>query len=218
MRKQETAFIGKVTAAMTHEFMNVLSTIKETSGLMEDLLALSGETSFPHHEKFSKTLIIIQEQVKRGMEISAMLNKFAHSMDEPEARIEINELLNQLLILAQRFAKLKKVQLTLKPLETPIEIVIDPLRLQLILVVCLEYCFDRTASGGIVTMQVHKRKEEIAIQCLMEPDSKSMKNIVEPYHEFASLQETLNDINAQLISISHPGQQGLELIVPLKGK
>jgi C4-dicarboxylate-specific signal transduction histidine kinase len=218
MRKQETAFVGKVTAAMTHEFMNVLSTIKETSGLMEDLLALSGEASFTHHEKFSKTLIIIQKQVKRGMEISAMLNKFAHSMDEPEARIEIGELLGQLSILVQRFAKLKRVELTLNPLETPIEILTDPFRLQLILVVCLEYCLDIAASGGIVTMQAHRKNEEIAIQCLVEPDSRAMKNIVEPHHAFAWLQETLNGINAQLVSINRPGQHGLELIVPLKAK
>jgi len=218
MREQDTAFIGKITAAVTHEFMNVLSTIKETSGLMEDLLALSGENSFKHHEKFSRTLIIIREQVRRGMEISEMLNNFAHSMDEPEAWIEINELLDQLSILVQRFAKLKKVVLTLNPLETPLEIRIDPFRLHLILVTCLEYCFDHTANGGTVTMKALRRKNGIAIQCLMEPDSKSMGNMDEIPHELTGLQETLHHINAQLVPISGPGQQGVELIVHLKVK
>jgi C4-dicarboxylate-specific signal transduction histidine kinase len=218
MREQDTAFIGKITAAMTHEFMNVLSTIKETSGLMEDLLALSEDTSFPHHEKFSRTLGIIREQVRRGMEISEILNKFAHSMDEPETWVEINELLDQLSILVQRFAKLKRVELTLHPLETPLEIRIDPFRLQLILVACLEYCFDHTATGGAVTMQAHRRKKGIAIQCLMESDSKSMKNMDEIPHELAGLQETLKTINAQLAPIGGPGHQGLELLVPLKDK
>ena len=218
MRKQETAFIGKITAAMTHEFMNVLSTIKETSGLMEDLLALSVGTSFPHHEKFSKSLAIIRKHVKRGMEISSMLNKFAHSMDEPEAWVEINGLLDQLSILVQRFAKLKKVELTVNPLEKSLEIRTDPFRLQLLLVTCLEYCFDHTVSGGIVTMQAHRRKEEISIQCLMEPDSISMKNMNELPHEFSGLQETLHHTNAQLVPINLPVQQGLELILPLKAK
>ena len=218
MRKEETAFIGKITAAMTHEFMNVLSTIKEASGLMEDLLALSGEASFPHHEKFSKKLVIIREQVRRGMEISGMLNKFAHSMDKPEPWIEINELLDQLSILVQRFAKLKKVELTLNPLVTPLKIRIDPFRLQMVLVACLEYCFDHAAGGGKVTMGAHKREEEMAIQCLMGPGSKSMESIDEVPHEFAELQETLHHLNAQLVPINHPGQQGLELILPLKSK
>jgi len=83
MREQETTFIGKITAGATHELMNVFATIRETSGLMADLLALERDTHFPHREKFGKILIIIQEQVNRGMEISGRLNKFAHSMDEP---------------------------------------------------------------------------------------------------------------------------------------
>ncbi len=215
MRKQETAFISKITAGVTHEFMNVLSTIKETSGLMEDLLAISGEASFPHYEKFSKTLITIQKQVKRGMEISGMLNKFAHSMDEPEARVEINELLDQLSTLMQRFARLKKVELTVNPLETPLEIRIDPFRLQLILVACLEYCFDRTARGGIVTLQSHRPEKGISIQCLMEPCSSSKENVQELPNEVKGFQETLQVLNAQLFPISNPGQQGLELILPL---
>ena len=218
MRKQETAFISKITAGVTHEFMNVLSTIKETSGLMEDLLAISGEASFPHHDKFLKTLITIQKQVRRGMEISGMLNKFAHSMEDPEARVEINELLDQLSILMQRFASLKQVRLTVNPSESTLDISIDPFRLQLILVACLEYCLGRTARGGVVTLQSHRTKKGIAIQCLMEPDLKSMGNIDELPHEFTGLQETLHNINAQLVPINRPGQQGLELILPFKTK
>ena len=83
MREQETTSIGKLPAGATHELMNVFATIRETSGLMEDLLALEGKTPFPHREKFGKILITIQEQVNRGMEICGRLNKFAHGMDEP---------------------------------------------------------------------------------------------------------------------------------------
>jgi C4-dicarboxylate-specific signal transduction histidine kinase len=218
MKKEETAFIGKITAAMTHEFMNVLSTINETSGLLVDLLALSGETSFPQHEKFSKILIVIREQVGRGMEISGMLNKFAHSMDEPEALVKVNELLAQLSVLVQRFAKLKKIELILNPLEAPVEIRIDPFLLQLILVACLEYCFDCTTNGGVVTLQAHIRNNGIAIQCLIESSSKSTETISEMPRELAELEETLLSLNAQLVPVNHPGQQGLELILPLKGK
>lgn len=218
MREQETAFISKITAGVTHEFMNVLSTIKETSGLMEDLLALSEGTSFQHHEKFSRTLVTIQKQVRRGMEISEMLNKFAHSMDEPEAWIQINELLDQLSILVKRFAKLKKIELTLNPLEKPLEIRIDPFRLQLILVACLEYCFDHTVTGGTVTLQCKRKKNGITFQCLTQPDSNSMENIDELSHELTGLREILHNMNAQIVPISGPGQRGIELIIPLKVK
>ena len=213
MRREETAFIEKITASMTHEFMNVLSTIKESSGLMEDLLSLSGETSFSHHVKFTQKLAVIREQVKRGMELSGMLNRFAHSIDEPKARIDLNELLEQLSILVQRFAALKKVELTLDPVKAPLELRADPFRLQLILVACLETCFDRVAPGGRVTVQARERKEGIGIQCLMEPDGESIKETDELLRELAGLQHTLHRIDAQIRPINPPGQPGLEIIL-----
>ncbi|MFC1856796.1 sensor histidine kinase [Thermodesulfobacteriota bacterium] len=211
MKEQEAAFISKITASVTHEFMNVLATIKETSGLMEDLLVMSVDDSFPHHEEFSKTLNTIQEQIKRGMEISGMLNKFAHSMEELQARVELNELLDQLSILMRRFAMLKRVKLAVNPHESPLYIRINPFLLQMILVACLEYCFDRTASGGVVTLQSFKTKKGISIQCLMEPCSSPDENAQELPNELMGFQETLHNINTQLFPINRTGQQGLEL-------
>ena len=178
MREQETAFIGKITAGVTHEFMNVLATIRETSGLMEDLLALSRETSLPHRKKFAKMLTTIKKQVVRGMEMSGSLNKFAHSMDEPESRIEIDELFGQLAFLVQRFARLKQVQLTVNPVEPPLAIYTDPFRFQLTLVACLEYCMECTAGGGVITLQSRKIGKGIAIRIVIEAGSIPKKNLM----------------------------------------
>jgi len=218
MRQQEAAFIGKMTAHTTHEFMNVLAVIRETSGLMEDLLALSGDASLPYHEKLSKTLTTIARQVSRGMKISAMLNKFAHSMEEGEAWVEVNDLLDQLSILMQRSTGLKQVNLTIGPLESPMDIRIDPFRLQWILVTCLEHCLDRTARGGVVTLQSHRREKGIAIQCMMEPGLTSKEHIQEILLELEAFQDTLRALNGQLVPITQSGRQGLEIILPLETK
>jgi hypothetical protein len=37
---QETVLIGKVTAGLSHELMNVLAIIRERAGVIEDLMAL----------------------------------------------------------------------------------------------------------------------------------------------------------------------------------
>ena len=217
MTRKETTFFARITAAVTHEFMNVLSTIKETSGLMDDLLSISMDASFAHHEKFSRSLAVIREQVRRGMEIGGVLNAFAHSTEE-EARIEINELLDQLSILVHRFARLKKIELTVIHLETPLKIPTDPFRLQWVLVSCLEYCLDHTAGGGKVTLQAHRRKEGVALQCIMGPGAKSVDKMNGGLPEWEGIQEVLNQINAQLISIRGPSQEGLELILLSKSR
>ena len=56
MRDLEMAFLGKITASMTHEIKNTYAIILESSGLLSDLLTLSQEGSFPHKEKFLKVL------------------------------------------------------------------------------------------------------------------------------------------------------------------
>ena len=218
MREQETAFIGKITAGVTHEFMNVLATIRETSGLMEDLLALSRETPFPHREKFEKILTTIKKQVFRGMKMSGSLNKFAHSMDEPESRVEVNQLLDQLAFLMQHFANLKRVQLTVNPVEPSLAIYTDPFRLQLILVACLEYCMERTAGGGVITLQSRKVGKGIAIRIVIEAGTIHQKKSCALPAEPSGLQDAIHDLGTQLLPIRTPGQQGLELILPLKAE
>lgn len=212
----ETAFIGKITASATHEFMNVLATIRESSGLMEDLLVLSKEPVFPHKEKFLKIARSIQEQVKRGMEISERLNQFAHSMDEPKKQIEINEILSQLAFLMQRFAALKGVQLQVHPTSPPLIIWIDPFRLQLILSVCLEFCFEHSAHGSVIRLQSQKKEGKITIQSVMDKRDNLMRDTVTLPGELSRLQETLNRLDGQLLLINTPGLTGLELILPNK--
>ena len=85
MKAKEIAFMGKITAGITHEMNNVLATIKESGGLMEDIFALCRDQQIPHQDKFTRSLTTIKEQVKRGVELSTRLNRFAHSMDDPGA-------------------------------------------------------------------------------------------------------------------------------------
>ena len=212
MRDRETAFIGKITAGVSHEFMNVLATIRESSGLLEDLLALDG-TSFPKREKFEKGLAIIRKQVHRGMEIGDRLNRFAHSMDKPEARIEINELLARLLFLVQRFFRLKKIQLNFHPAESPLEIYIDPFLLQMILCACLEYLLDRMESGSAISFQCRRISQGVSIRCLGDkPFSSSAEDINQALNSEAGLKDALDALGARIVHLNADGQTGLELI------
>ena len=110
---REAAFLGRITAAFTHEMKNVLAIIKESAGLMEDLLALSQEATFPQRDRFVRCLTTIAAQTKRGVELSGRLNRFAHSPDQDIATVDLNDILEQVVFLSGRFARLKGV--TLRP-------------------------------------------------------------------------------------------------------
>jgi C4-dicarboxylate-specific signal transduction histidine kinase len=212
-RTLEMTFVGKVNADISHEFMNVLATIREASGLMEDLLALD-KSDFHYREKFIKRLEAIRKQVSRGMEIGETLNRFAHSMDKPKVRLEINDALRHVAFLMQRFVGLAKVQLTVETDESPIEIEADFFRLQMVLALCLEFCLLQTAPGGNITMQPRRTQEGIVIRCISPSDGLKTTADDSAPDVRETLSEALHSMGARLVPIRTPNETGLQLTLP----
>ncbi len=106
--------MGRLTAHATHEMQNILATIRESSGLMEDLLSLSAE-GFAHAERFKKGLAVLSEQVERGMMLSEQLNFCAHAPEAAPAGADVNEAARALVGLSRRQASRARVGLVLPP-------------------------------------------------------------------------------------------------------
>lgn len=209
----EVAFIGRVTAGVSHELMNVLATIRESSGLIEDLMAID-DTPFPYREKLLKKLTTIRGQVNRGMEIGDRLNRFAHSMDNRIVRLEVNELLGQLASVMKRSAGMRQVDVRAEAAESPVEIEADPIQLQTILAACIEYCLDRTATGGVITVGCRREDGGITIFCKGNPglapaeDAGSRATRVAPYNG------VLDAFRDNLSTLDNHGGPGFGLFLP----
>lgn len=93
---------------------NILATIRESAGLMEDLLAMGGE-NFAHAERFQKGLKVVAEQVERGMMLSEQLNYCAHAPEDAPAGADVNEAARALVGLSRRDAARCRVALVLAP-------------------------------------------------------------------------------------------------------
>jgi signal transduction histidine kinase len=150
---RESAFMGKITAGITHEMKNVLAIIKESAGLMEDLLSLTNESQFSHKEKFVRVLSNLGQQVARGVELSSRLNKFAHSSDSTSAQLDLNDIVQDVVFLSQRFARLKGVTVSAKPYEGPLMMVSYSLKLQMALFSCLMLIMDLSGSGTKIALR-----------------------------------------------------------------
>lgn len=167
--EREVAFFGKITAGITHEIRNVLAIIKESSGLVEDIMAMSPEDSIPHQEKIGKSLSNIKRQVQRGIDVTARLNKFAHSTDKKIEKIDLCEMVEQLGALTRRFASLKHVAIETGVKDLPIAVVTDPIRFQMALLACIESCLD-LMQGGQITICLRKKEEQNLVQVICEGD------------------------------------------------
>jgi hypothetical protein len=215
---REVAFFGRITAAFTHDMKNVLAIIKESAGLMGDLLSLIGNDAFPHQERFVRALATIETQTKRGVELSNRLNRFAHSPDEAVARVELNEVLGQVICLSERFARLKGVTLSLNPCPEGLPVLVSPMRLQMAVFGCLECCWGSMTAGGSIALSVAQRGPEAIIRFACESGADVTEALVGWFSD-AEASQTMQEIAESLksrIECSTP-EPGLELILPVAG-
>ncbi len=152
MEAGKAAFMGKITAGVTHEIKNVLAIIKESAGLLEDLISLS-QDDLPPPDKFLRVLTRINGQVTRGVDLSASLNAFAHTGDELRASVDLNQAVVQSAFLSQRFARLKRITLSAFPCEKPLVATTDPLAFQMLLFQCVDLLMNLLGAGSVITLE-----------------------------------------------------------------
>jgi C4-dicarboxylate-specific signal transduction histidine kinase len=213
---REVAFLGRITAAFTHEMKNVLAIIKESAGLMEDLLSLGQETAFPYRERFVRCLTSIQAQTKRGVELSGRLNRLAHSPDEEVARVDLNDILDQVIILSGRMARLKGVSLQLHPHGEPLNVVLSPLRLQMVVFICLECCWGTMASGGTISLSVTLDGLEAIVRFCCQNGGDGKQYAAGPLSEGEAkqvIQELVTSLDCRIAWCASP--PAFELILPV---
>jgi C4-dicarboxylate-specific signal transduction histidine kinase len=106
----QMSFIGKTLSTYTHEMKNHLAIIKESSGLIQDMIELG---KLPRKKKdagpFLSTLQAIDDQVVRSTKFINILNRFAHRLDSPASTFDINEIIEELIVLMNRLAKQKRI-------------------------------------------------------------------------------------------------------------
>jgi hypothetical protein len=153
MELEKAAFMGRITAGVTHEIKNVLAIIKESAGLMEDLFELSKDHAPPPREKYLRTLTRITEQVRRGVDLAANLNEFAHTSDERVAGVDLNQAVAQTALLSQRLARLKGITLVAESCQKTVPMSTDPLAFQMLLFHAVEFIMGLVDEGSVITLK-----------------------------------------------------------------
>lgn len=183
---KEVAFFGKITAGITHELKNVLAIIRESSGLMGDIISISPEAVVKHQEKIQNSIVRIKDQIERGVNLTDRLNRFAHSTDETLSKIDLQETIEQLITLAQRFARLKHVVLNTVPPDQetpPVTLVTRHVQIHMALFASLECCLTVMSSGGEINIGIRKLEGKNAVHVVCKGDlpvqSEFVRNICE---------------------------------------
>lgn len=162
MQAQKALFMGRITAGTTHEIKNVLAIIKESAGLIEDLISLGEKNGRIPTEKLLKTLTKITDQVNRGVELSTRLNEFAHTPDQDAAPVDLNTAVERVVSLSQRFARLKRVRLEAHRKNAEHSVFTDPLTFLMLMFSGIELLMNHVGENGLVSVEPFPAPGDIA--------------------------------------------------------
>jgi C4-dicarboxylate-specific signal transduction histidine kinase len=183
----DTAFIGKITAGATHEIRNVLSIIKESAGLMGDLLDMNRDSLGPNEEKFRRMIENIGVQVQRGADVAKELNNLAHTPDQRFRAVSISSALKCQSTLYERFCRQKEISLQMETNGQEFHVETDPVRLHRLIGTVMDILLEGASSPGTMTL----KSEMIDKSRRMNFSVRNMDGGEQPLNQTGNYSETL---------------------------
>ena len=148
-------FFGRISASISHELKNVLAIVNENAGLLEDLTLMADRGQPIDPARLKKMAETVQKQVGRADGILKKMNRFAHSIDETAAEVDLNQTIELVKALTARFAAMRNVSVDLQLPASSLTIPTAPFFLMNLLGLCLD--FSMTASGD-------EKRVELAVE------------------------------------------------------
>lgn len=145
-----------MTASVTHDVKNSLATINENAGLLADYAAMAARGKPLDPERVNVLAVRIMDQIKRADGLLKGMNRFAHSVDDPFKKVDLNEILQLLTMLSVRFAAMCGTTLEVQPSSDPVEIETFPFGLLNALFLCLEIAMTAAGRGCSIDLRPEK--------------------------------------------------------------
>ncbi len=151
------AFFAEMTASLTHEIKNIFAVIQESSGLMADLSTIAPLSEDRLKERFSRSLDIIDRQIRRGMELTTCFNRLAHSPEQPSSEIGLAETIERICALSDRFARTKQVEITCGTMDDDVVLFTRPVVLHMALFYGIMCCLAILPAKSGITLTCRRR-------------------------------------------------------------
>ena len=162
LRSLQLCFVGKIIAGFTHEAKNHIAIVKESAGLMGDILKL-GKKGNPDSDQFLEIIGSVEDQIEKMLEQFTHLNRFAHRMDQPRVSFKVNESLEDLIALISRFARQNKLSIEKNFQKDLPPIISDPALFQLLVFCFLEDAMARLDANGKIVLQTSLSEGKIFV-------------------------------------------------------
>ena len=150
---QRAEFVTRVTTDVTHELRNVLAIVKETAGLIDDLMTFSQSNSL-NHNKIKSLAGRIEPQADRGAELASVLHHVARSCENPGHSTDLNQATAHVVVMCYRLARKKRQSMRVRPFDHVVHVVCDRLRAYMAIHAAIECCLELLPESAVLNIHV----------------------------------------------------------------
>jgi len=194
----EAAFLSGMTASATHEVRNVLAIIKESAGLIGDIIELCSTGRALDEEKVHKAVGRVDAQVKRGADILTGLNRLSHSLDHGPARLQLRHELEQIVFMSSRIAGKQRHVLTVVDGGANPGLLAHPLHLQMALFAVIGLCIEGYPEGTYISAGVGDTAERAEVEFTGKDGAGSEVPIDQGFDGWGSAESLVDSVGGTL--------------------
>ena len=202
-------FMGAVIASVSHDLNNVLSTIDQVAGLIEDMMMASERGIAIDPSRLELVHARLDSQAKRGINTVRRLNTFGHAIDEETRCEQPVMVLQTLLVLMERMASRRQVEIDFDPEQSCPQIETHPLDFYHLLYLALLLAMDSHTDGGMVRVSVEPVEDRVSI--LIE--GKQLKQAPGAGERIQIIHEVAKGLEAEVV-LSDKEPDAIELVLP----
>lgn len=177
------AAIGRLGAGVAHEINNPLSIINQKAGLLKDYLMLSEE--LPPKDKLVGLVNSVLKSAERCGGITHRLLGFAKHMEVQWGKIDLDELLKDVLSFLEKEASYRSITIDFNYPEEPPTVVSDRAQLQQVFLNIINNAFAAMADGGHLEIGIQAAGEDAVAVCVADDGSgisdNDMAHIFDPF-------------------------------------